>query len=503
MEYKTKLNQLNEILAEVFDLNSAAGLLGWDQQVNMPPGGAEGRGYVLGTLGKLAQIKFTSPEVGQLLDELEPHAAQLDPDSDEARIIKVTRRLYDKQVKVPPEWVVEFAQLTTQAHQVWAKARAENNFASFLPVLEKIVDLRRRYAEFFAPYQHIYDPLLDDFEPGMKTTDVKQIFEKLRPQQVALIKAIADRPKVDDSCLHQPLDEKKQWDFGVDVLTKIGYDWNRSRQDKAPHPFTQNFGSWDVRITTRVDPNFLNPCLFGTLHESGHAMYELGVDPRLNRTALAGGTSLAVHESQSRMWENLVGRSLPFWEYFYPLLQQYFPEQYGNVALETFYKAINKVQPSLIRVEADEATYNLHIMLRLEIEIALMEGKLAVKDLPEAWNSRMEEYLGLTPPNDAKGVLQDVHWSGGMIGYFSTYALGNLVSAQLWERINTDLPDLDEQIRRGQFDALRGWLIESIHQHGSKYEPQELVQRVTGSKIDPAPYVRYLQNKFGVIYGLE
>jgi carboxypeptidase Taq len=502
MDYEAKLKQLDEIIAEVSDLNSAAGLLGWDQQVNMPPGGAEGRGYVLGTLGQLAQIRFTSPEVGKLIDELEPYAAGLDPDSDTARKIKVSRRQYDKQVKVPPEWVVEFAQLTTQAHQVWAKARTENNFASFQPVLEKLVDLRRRYAEFFAPYDHVYDPLLDDFEPGLKTADVKQIFEALRPQQVALIKAIAAQPQVDASFLYQPFDGQKQWDFGVEVLTKFGYDWNRSRQDKAPHPFTSNFGSWDVRITTRVDPEYLGTCLFGTLHEAGHAMYELGIDPKYNRTILAGGTSLAVHESQSRMWENLVGRSLPFWEYYYPLLQEYFP-QLGKVSLETFYKGINQVKPSLIRVEADEATYNLHIMLRLEIEIALMEGKLAVKDLPEAWNSRIQEYLGLTPPNDAKGVLQDVHWSGGMIGYFSTYALGNLVSGQLWEKINQDIPDLPEQIRQGKFDALRGWLIEKIHRHGSKYEPQELVQKVTGSKIDPAPYVRYLQGKFSQIYGLK
>lgn len=503
MDYESKLNQLNEIIAEVFDLNAAGSLLGWDQQVNMPPGGAEGRGYQLGTLGRLAHERFTSAEVGKLLDELEPYTAGLDPDSDAARIVKVTRRHYNKETKVPSEMVVEFAQLTTQAHQVWAKARAENDFASFQPVLEKIMDLRRRYAELFAPYDHVYDPLLDDFEPGLKTADVKQIFETLRPQQVALIKAIAGQPKVEASFLYQPFDEQKQWDFGVELLTKIGYDWSRSRQDRAPHPFTSNAGNWDVRITTRFDPNYLGSALFATLHEGGHAMYELGVDSRLNRTALAGGTSLAVHESQSRMWENLVGRSLPFWEHFYPRLQEIFPTQLGNVPLEAFYKGINRVQPSLIRVEADEATYNLHIMLRLEIEIALMEGNLAVKDLPEVWNTRMQEYLGLMPPDDATGVLQDVHWSGGMIGYFSTYALGNLVSCQLWERINADIPDLAEQIRRGEFGALRGWLIEKIHCHGSRFEPQELVQRVTGSKIDPAPYVRYLQGKFGSIYGLK
>ena len=502
MDYEAKLNRLNEIIAEISDLNAAGALLGWDQQVNMPAGGAEGRGYTLGTLGRLAHERFVSAEVGTLLDELEPYAAGLDPDSDTARTIKVLRRNYTKETKVPSEMVVEFAQTTTMAHGVWAKARHENDFASFQPMLEKLVDLRRRYAELFAPYTHVYDPLLDDFEPGLKTADVKQIFEALRPQQVELIKAIAGQPQVDASFLYQHYDEQKQWDFGVEVLTKIGYDWNRSRQDRAAHPFTTNFGNWDVRITTRFDQNYVGSALFSTLHEGGHAMYELGVDSKYNRTALAGGASLAVHESQSRMWENLVGRSLPFWEHFYPRLQEYFPEQLGNVPLESFYKGINRVEPSLIRVEADEATYNLHIMLRLEIEIALMEGKLAVKDLPEYWNARMQEYLGLTPPNDAKGVLQDVHWSGGMIGYFSTYALGNLVSGQFWEKINQDIPDLSEQIRQGKFEGLRGWLVEKVHQHGSKYEPQEMVQRVTGSKIDPAPYMRYLQDKYRKIYGL-
>jgi carboxypeptidase Taq len=260
-------------------------------------------------------------------------------------------------------------------------------------------------------------------------------------------------------------------------------------------------GMDDVRITTRVYPDDLSPALFGSMHEAGHGLYELGVDHALARTPLGSGASLAIHESQSRMWENLVGRSLPFWEHFYPRLKQIFPDQLRNIDLEKFYKGINKVEPSLIRVEADEATYNLHIMLRLELEIGLMEGKLAVKDLPEAWDARVQEYLGITPPDDTQGVLQDVHWSGGMIGYFSTYALGNLISVQLWDCINADIPDLSEQIRRGEFAALLGWLRDKIHRHGAKFEPQELVQRITGSKIDPAPYMRYLQTKYSHIYG--
>jgi len=502
MQPEEKLALLKEQLAEIIDINSSAAVLGWDQQCYMPPGGAEGRGYQLSTLARLAHTKFTSDEVGSLLEDIKPYGEQLDPDSNDARLIKVTARNRDKQVKVPSEMVAEMAQITAVAHGAWAEARAENDFSKFQPHLEKIVDLRRRYAALFAPYDHVYDPLLDDFEPGLKTADVQAIFRAIRPQQVALIQAISEKKQVDDSFLHQPFDQDKQLAFGVGVITKFGYDWRRGRQDKAVHPFCTNFNVNDVRITTRVYPEFLNPALFGTMHEAGHALYEQGVAPVLDRTPLAGGASLAVHESQSRMWENLVGRSLPFWERFYPQLQETFPTQLGNLPLDTFYKGINKVQPSLIRVEADEATYNLHIMLRLELEIALMEGSLDVKDLPEAWNSRMQDYLGLTPPTDALGVLQDIHWSGGMIGYFSTYALGNLISVQLWERINADIPDLSGQIRRGEFEALLGWLRENVHRHGSKYEPQELVERVTGSKIDSAPYMRYLQEKYQQVYGL-
>ena len=496
-----KLQQLKTILAEISDLKYAAALLGWDQQTYMPPAGAEARGNQLATLERLAHERFTSPEVGILIDELKPYAAGLDPDSDEARLIKVTARNYDKATRISSKHVVEFAQATTLGQQAWMEARQKSDFSSFQPHLEKIVALRQEYASFFPNFDHPYDALLDDFEPGMKTADVKAIFDGLRPKQVELIKAIAEQPQVDDSFLHQPFDEKKQWDFGVEVISKLGYDWKRGRQDKAAHPFTIGFGINDVRITTRVDPELLNQMLFGTMHECGHALYGLGAAPELERTGLEDGASLAVHESQSRMWENLVGRSLPMWEHFYPRLQEVFP-QLAEVSLEKFYKGINKVQPSLIRTEADEATYNLHIMLRLDIEIALLEGKVAVKDLPALWNAKMEEYLGITPPNDTVGVLQDIHWSGGMIGYFPTYALGNLVSAQLWEKINQDIPDLTDQIRQGKFDALLGWLRQNLHRFGRKYEPQEMVQKITGSKIDPAPYMRYLQAKFSDIYGL-
>jgi carboxypeptidase Taq len=497
-----KLNKLNEIMAEIADLNGAAAILSWDQQTYMPHGAVETRGNQLATVSSLAHKKFIDPEVGKLLEALKKETANLDPDSDEARLVKVTAKDYDQSTLVPIEFVAEFSRVTTMAHEAWAKARAESHFPTFQPHLEKIIELNEQFVNFFPPTDHPYDVLLDQFEPGMKTAEVKAIFEALRPQQVELIKAITAQPQVDDSFLSQHFPEKEQWDFGVDVISAFGFNWENGRQDKAVHPFTMGISPFDVRLTTRVDTEFFNSMIFGTMHEAGHGMYDQGISPAYDRTALSNGASLGVHESQSRMWENLVGRSLPFWEGFYPRLQEVFPTQLGDVDLHTFYKGINKVEPSLIRVEADEATYNLHIMLRLEIEIGLTEGKIAVKDLPEIWNIKMQEYLGVTPPNDAQGVLQDVHWSGGLLGYFSTYALGNLISLQLWEKIQSDIPDLTDQIRQGKFQELLSWLRENVHKYGRKYEPQELVQKITGSKINPEPYMRYLKAKFTDIYGL-
>jgi carboxypeptidase Taq len=495
-----KFQRLKTILAQVADLNRGAALLGWDQQTYMPPGGAEDRGNQLAAISSIAHEKFTATEVGQLLDSLKPWAAALDPDSTDARMIKVAARDYDKATRVPAEFVAEFAQVTTLAVQAWQEAKTKSDFSIFRPHLEKIVELNQRYVSFFPPADHPYDVLLDNYEPGMKTADVKAIFEKLRPQQVELIKAIGERPQVDDAFLERDYPEQAQWDFGVEIATKFGFDWKRGRQDKSAHPFTTTFSIDDVRITTRFDTKLSS--LFSTMHETGHALYEQGVRHDLGRTPLESGASLAVHESQSRMWENLVGRSLPFWEYFYPCLQESFPKQLKKVGLDKFYKGINKVQPSLIRVEADEATYNLHIMLRLELEIAMIEGKAAIKDLPDIWNAKMKEYLGVIPTNDAQGVLQDIHWSGGSLGYFSTYALGNLVSVQLWEKYKSENLQYEDQIRKGDFSVLLAWLREKVHQFGRTFEPQELVQRVTGSRIDPVPYVRYLKKKYGEIYGL-
>ncbi len=497
-----KLEQLKERLGEVSDLQHAASVLGWDQQVNMPPLGNEARGQQLATLSKIAQEKFTTDEVGQLIEDLKQEFAGADPNSDEAALIHVTARDYDKAKRVPPEFIQEQAIVSSNAFEAWLEARSKSDFSIFQPHLEKVVELVQRYVSFFPPADHPYDTLLDDYEPGMKTADVKAIFDGLRPKQVKLIKSIARSKQVKDDFLYKKYNEKKLVEFGEKVISRFGYDWNRGRQDKAAHPFETTFSINDVRITTRYEEDAPLATLFSTMHESGHAMYEQGINPAYERTPLSGGTSLAVHESQSRMWENLVGRSLPFWEHFYPELKKLFPAQLDGVSLKTFYKAINKVEPSLIRVNADEATYNLHIMLRLELEIGLVDGTVAVRDLPEIWNTKMDEYLGIVPPDDARGVLQDIHWSGGSIGYFSTYALGNLISAQVWEKVRKDIKDLDEQIRKGDFSALLGWLRTNIHQHGHKYEPQVLVEKVTGSRIKPEPYLRYLTNKYSEIYGL-
>ena len=496
-----KLETLKTHIADIVHLSHAGAVLGWDQNTYMPSAGATGRGNQLAVISRVAHEWATSAEMGKLLTELEPYAAQLDPDSDDASLIRVSRRDYDIETRVPSQFVEERSRVTSAAFAAWVEARQKSDFSIFLPHLEKVVELNRRFAAYFPEFDHPYDALLDQFEPGMKTEEVKAIFEALRPQQVELIKAIAGQPEVDDSFLHQPFDEQKQWDFGVEVISNFGYDFKRGRQDKAPHPFTTSFGLDDVRITTRIDPNFLNPMLFGSMHETGHALYELGSARSLENTGLDGGASLAVHESQSRMWENQVGRSLAFWQHYYPRLQEIFP-QLSDVSLEHFYKGINKVKPSLIRVEADEATYNLHIMLRLELEIAMMEGSLAIKDLPQIWNQKMKDYLGVEPESDAEGVLQDVHWSYGNLGYFSTYALGNLISAQLWEKIHKDIQDLDDQIRQGNFENLLGWLRENVHRHGRKFEPQDLIERITGERINPAAYMRYLNKKYGQIYNL-
>ena len=501
-EYSEKMQKMIDLAAELDDLGHISAVLGWDQQINMPPGGAQERGLQSSALGRIMHEKFTSDEVGKLIEELEAEVGDLEAETDEARSVKVAKRAYEKQTKVPLPLLMETIQATTMAHEAWVKAKNTSDFSVFQPHLSKIVDLRKQYADLFKPYDHIYDPLLDDYEPGMKTAEVKEIFNKLRPQQVELLQAIAEKEPPDNSFIKQHYKEEYQEIIGRYVITRFGYDWNRGRLDIAPHPFTTEFGLGDVRITTRYLKDDAGSALFSTMHEAGHAMYGQGVAKKYRRHPLSGSASLAIHESQSRLWENLIGRSKEFWSFFYPSLQMLFPQYLGNVSRKDFYRGINKVEPTLIRVEADEATYNMHIMLRLEIEMGLMEGTVEVKDLPEIWNTKMEDYLGISPPNDAQGVLQDIHWSGGMIGYFPTYALGNLASVQLWDKMLEENPNIPDEIARGEFETILGWMREKVHQYGSKYEPQELMVKATGSKITPEPYIEYLKTKYGEIYDL-
>ncbi len=478
------------------DLRHAADLIEWDERVYMPPGGAAVHGEMSAALRRLAHEKFTSTEVGDAIGAARQHVASDDPDADTARMVAITARDYDKATRVPADFVAEHATAVSAAQHVWADARARSDFACFQPHLETVIDLKRRYVEFFPPADHPYDVMLDDYEPGMNTADVRQLFDALRPRQVAIIKRVGSRPAPPDGFMKATYAEGDLWSFAVDVITAFGFDWQRGRQDKSVHPFATGIGAGDVRITTRWVEGQPLSLLFGTMHEAGHAMYEQGISVAHHRTLLEGGASLGVHESQSRLWENLVGRSRSFWDHFFPQLQTRVPSQLAGVTAEQFYRTINRVQPSFIRVEADEATYNLHIMLRVELELALIEGSLAVSDLPEAWNARMQEYLGLTPPDAAKGVLQDIHWAAGLFGYFATYTLGNVIAAQLWERFGAVHPQRDADIGRGDFSALLSWLKSELHRHGRKFEPKELVERITGSSVNPEPYLRYLEQKY-------
>ena len=497
---KSELDQLKSLLAEIADLRHAADLLEWDERVCMPSGGAAVHGEMLATLRRLAHEKFTSDAVGDTLESARTALRGSAADSTDSQLVVVTARDFAKATNVPSDYVAEHAEVVSAAQHAWAQARAESNFGMFEPHLQRVIELKRRYVTFFPSADHPYDALLDDYEPGMKTSEVEAIFAALRPAQVELIRSLDSLTSVNDMFLRVPYSEREMSSFATDVVTAFGFDWKRGRLDRSVHPFATAFGEGDVRITTRWVEGQPLSLLFGAMHETGHALYEQGVSAVHHRTSLEGGASLGVHESQSRLWENLVGRSRPFWSHFYPSLQARFPSQLASVSLDQFYRGINKVRPSLIRVEADEATYNLHVMLRVEIEIALLEDSVSVHDLPELWNTRMQEYLGLTPPDVARGVLQDIHWSAGLFGYFATYTLGNLIAVQLWEQFGRICPSRDEDTGRGNFAPLLGWLRTELHRHGRAYQPQELVERVCGSRLDPTPYLRYLEQKYGAVY---
>ncbi len=498
-----QLQELKQRLQEISTINGATAVLGWDQSTYMPPGGAAARGQQMAVLGRIAHEKFTDTAVGRLLDDLQPYAESLPYDHDDAALIRVTRRNYERATKVPAALLATIYAHGAATYQQWTVARPANDFASIAPALEKTIDYSRQIADCFPGYDHIADPLIDFADLGMKAESVRALFTELRAALVPIANAITSQEPADDSCLKQHFPEAQQLAFGQEIIKAYGYDFQRGRQDKTHHPFMTKFSIGDVRITTRVKEHDLSEALFSTLHEAGHALYEQGINPAYEGTPLNGGTSAGVHESQSRLWENLVGRSRTFWEHYYPKLQATFPEQLYHVPLETFYRAINKVQRSLIRTDADEVTYNLHVMIRFDLELALLEGKLAVKDLPAAWHARYESDLGLRAPDDRDGVLQDVHWYSGQVGgVFQGYTLGNIMSALFYAQALQAHPTIPAEIGAGEFGTLHGWLRENIYQHGSKFTANELVERVTGGPLTIAPYIQYLRAKYGELYQL-
>lgn len=494
-----RLERARARLAVVSDLHEILSLLQWDQQTQMPEAAAEGRAEQIATLSRIAHEHATSPELGRLLEELH---GELDPATDDGALVRVALRDFRKATRLPGELVEATARATGLAEPAWAAARRDSDWRRFAPHLERVVELTRRMAEAYGFEDHPLDPLIDLHEPGMTRGRLASVFTELREALVPMVHAVAEQQDGREAPLHGSFDEAAQEAFGRDVAGRFGYDWSRGRQDRAVHPFCAAMGRDDVRITTRFDRGFLPTALFSTLHEAGHAVYEQGVSRAYARTPLAAGASTGVHESQSRLWENLVGRSRPFWRAFYPALREVFPEALGSVSVDDFYRAINRVAPSPIRVEADELTYNLHVLLRFELEAELLDGSLPVAGVPEAWNAATAELVGLVPEEDAQGALQDVHWSSGAFGYFPTYTVGNVLSAQLFEAALRDRPEIPAEMERGELGPLRTWLAESVWRHGRKYDPDDLVTRATGRPMDTAPYLAYLRRKFGELYEL-
>jgi carboxypeptidase Taq len=495
--------KLLEKVQEIHDLQKASAVLGWDREVNMPEAGNEIRSKQLATLNRIAHAAFTSAEMGELIEAADADAAGIDYDSDEASLIRFLRHKYDEEKNLPAEFVAYRTEITSQAEMVWRKAREDNDFAIFQPWLAQIVGLCQEMAELYGYDDEKYDALLDKYERGAKTAEVAEVFKSAAKALVPLRQAIDEKGlNIDDSFLYQSFDLDRQKEFASYIARAVGYDLSRGHLGTSTHPFSTSFSRDDARITNRYQPNYLGPSVFGALHEAGHAIYEQGTHPSLSRTPLARGASSGIHESQSRLFENIIGRSYPFWVKHYAKLQATFPGQLDNVSVRQFYLAVNRVRPSLIRVEADELTYNLHIVLRFELEQAMIVGDLLPADLPAAWNDGMRDLLGIVPPNDREGCLQDIHWSGTIFGYFPTYALGNLYGAAFYDAALTQEPDIASDLALGNTGLLLSWLRENIHQHGRKFTPKEIVTRATGRPLSHHAFVRYAWEKFGDVYGL-
>jgi carboxypeptidase Taq len=484
-------------------LGSCASVLGWDERTYMPREGSAFRGEQMALLARLAHEMGTDPRVGEDLAAVEGSDLVRDPEADAAANVRELRRAYDRAVKLPKELVEELARVTTRAQQAWQEARAANDFPAFRPWLEKVVALKREEAQAVSFKGHPYDALLDEYEPGATAAEITKVFAGLSAELVPLIDAIGRSPRQPKSdILHREYPPELQQVFGSAAAAAIGFDFAAGRLDKTTHPFCSGMGPGDCRITTRYNPRFFNEAFFGILHEAGHGIYEQGLDPERFGTPLGSFCSLGIHESQSRLWENQVGRGRPFLEHFFPRAQQVFHEALRGVSLDDFFFAVNESRPSFIRVEADEATYNLHIILRFELELALLTGDLKPADVPGAWNERFTKMFGLTPPDDRQGCLQDIHWSMGGLGYFPTYTLGNLYAAQFMAQARTDLPGLDDDFRRGEFGRLKNWLNEKVHRPGRRWRANDLCRRVTGQPLGHAALLRYLREKYAPLYGL-
>jgi carboxypeptidase Taq len=498
------LRELRVHLGELEDLRYASGLLGWDQQTMMPPRGAPTRAESLATLERITHEMFVGPETGRLLEAAEAESGAASPDSDDGALVRVTRRHWDKARRVPGALAADLARAASVGQEAWVTAREQSDFSLFAPYLTRNLELARQYVDCFDGFDCAYDVLLDDYEPGARSADVAVLFDELKRELLPVIATLSEHvDAIDDSCLHGSFPVDKQRTFVDGVISLMGFNRSGWRLDDAVHPFAAGFGAGDVRITTRWEPMYFPAALYGAMHECGHGLYEDGVADELRRTPVGHAESLGMHESQSRMWENMVGRGRAFSGVLAPRLSELFGGSLSGLDPDVLYRAVNLTKPSYIRVEADEATYALHIVLRFELEQELIEGRLSVADLPEAWNTRFRDYLGLEVPDDANGVLQDVHWSCGLIGYFPTYALGNLIAGQLWERVHEDLPDLEDSIAAGELMPLREWLRDRVHRHGAKFQTTELLERVVGAPISVGPYVRYLKRKLGDVYGLQ
>jgi carboxypeptidase Taq len=482
-------------------LESCSGVLGWDERTYMPREGSAHRAEQIALLARMTHELLTAPDVGDLLEAVEQ--SEIVREADAAVNVREIRRTYDRLVKLPKSLVEELARITTRAQQVWQDARKDNDYARFQPWLAKILHLKHLEAEAVGYTTGPYDALLDEYEPGATAAEITKVFEELRADLVPLISAIAisgKRPPRE--ILHREFPVDRQQIFGQAAAAAIGFEFGAGRLDVTSHPFCSGIGPGDCRLTTRYNARFFNEAFFGILHEAGHGIYDQGLAPEHFGTPLGSAVSLGIHESQSRLWENQVGRGRPFWTHFFPRARQVFPDTLYDVSLDDWLFAINDVQPSFIRVEADEATYNLHIILRFEMEQALLNGDLKPADVPGVWNEKFQQSFGLLPPDDARGCLQDIHWSMGGLGYFPTYTLGNLYAAQFMEQVRQDLGDLDSDFSRGEFGRLKGWLNEKIHRPGMRYRPRALCERITGRPLSHKPLINYLHKKYTPLYGL-